>query len=104
MGDYETNKMQPVTIGYYDDNALYLLPNETWHELSRYCIQEGSYFPYSKTTFFKLLKERGLIEPAKDGQPTTQKKLHGKNQRVLKLIGGSICEYFVTSVTDNITN
>jgi len=104
MEDYDANKLQPVKIGYYDDTAVYLLPNETWHVLSQYCIREGSHFPFSKTTFYKLLKDRGLIEPTKHGQPTIQKKIHGKNQRVLKLIGGGIYDFFVTSVTDKSTN
>jgi hypothetical protein len=99
-----TDKLSVVTIGYHDDNAVYLLPNETWHELQRYCIQEGSHFPLSKSTFFKMLKDRGFLAPSKDGQPTIQKKIHKANHRVLKLIGGGIYESFVTSVTDYITN
>lgn len=104
MGDYETNKMQSVTIGYYDGEAVYLLPQETWHELSRFTILEGSRFPLSKNTFIKLLKDRGLIVPTKDGQPTIQKKIKGKNQRVLKLIRGGICKNFVTGATDSLTD
>lgn len=101
MEDYDANKMKPVTIGYHDGTAVYLLPTETWHVLQRYNIGEGSHFPFTKSTFYKLLKDRGLIEPDKDGQPTIQKKIHGKNQRVLKLIGGGIFDNFVTSVTEN---
>ncbi|MEI7636319.1 MAG: hypothetical protein WCJ37_03375 [Syntrophus sp. (in: bacteria)] len=100
MQNYDLNKIKAVTIGYYDDNAVYLLPGETWHELQKFCIQEGTYFPFTKTTFFRILKDRRLIEPSKKGEPTSQKKIHGKNERVLKLVGGGICEFFATSVTE----
>jgi hypothetical protein len=100
----DADKMNIVTIGYHDANAVYLLPHETWHELQKYCIQEGSNFPLSKSTFFKMLKDKGLLASSNDGQPTVQKKIRGKNHRMLKLIGGGIYEYFVTSVTDDINN
>ena len=103
MQNYEANKMKPVTIGYYDEHAVYLLPNETWHELMTYGRQEGSHFPFSRSTMYKILKDRKLIAPDKDGNPTIQKKIRGKNQRVLKLIRGGIFSFFVTSVTDGLT-
>ena len=103
MEVYETNKKSEI-IGHHDDRAVYLFPVETWHVLQQYCIQEHYHFPLSKSTFFKMLKDRGIIEPSNDRQPTIQKKINGKNQRVLKLISGGIYENFVTSVTDDSTN
>lgn len=104
MESFDTNRTNHVTIGYYDDTAVYLLPTETWHEMQKYCLHEGTHFPFSKSTFFKMLMDRGAIAPTKDGQPTIQKKINGTNHRVLKLTSGGIVEYFVTSVTDEITN
>lgn len=104
MEDFEANKMKPITIGYYDDDSVYLLPGLTWHVLQRYCTQENTHFPFSKGTFFKMLKDKGVIAPSSDGQPTIQKKINGKNQRVLKVVSGGICDYFVTSVTDKTSN
>ena len=97
-----SNKTKAVTIGYYDDNAVYLLPTETWHELQKHYRQEGAHFPFKKNTFYQMLKDRKLIELDKDGNPAIQKKIHGKNQRVLKLIGGGIVSNLVTSVTDDV--
>lgn len=102
MQEYDKGK-SPVIIGYYSAVAVYLLPSETWHELQRYCIQENSHFPFSRSTFFKILRERGLIEPTKEGHSTIQKKIEGKNQRVLKVIHGGIFDYFVTSATNDTT-
>lgn len=104
MKEYEANKFDPIIIGYYDDFAVYLLPSETWHELQRYCLQEHDHFPFRKSTFFRLLRDRGIISVSKNGQPTIQKKINGQNQRVLKLIEGGIYEFFVTSVTDESNN
>lgn len=98
------NNMEPVTIGYYDDNTVYLLPTETWHALQQYCKQEDTHFPFTKGTLYKMLKDRKLIAPDKDENHTIQKKIRGKNQRVLKLIGGGIVAHFVTSVTDDVNN
>ena len=104
MKDSEMRNFDVVTIGYYDDTAVYLLPNETWHVLQKYCLQEGSHFPFSRSTFYKLLLDRGLLAPTKDGQPTSQKKVQGNNQRVLKLVRGGLHERFVTSATDSANN
>jgi len=104
MEDYDANKIQPIRIGYYDDEAVYLFPNETWHVLQVYNNREGSHFPFQKSSFFKLLKDRGLIVPDKKGQPTIQKKFNGKNYRVLKFTRGGIFDNFVTSVNDKSTN
>jgi hypothetical protein len=104
MEKIDADKLNIVTLGYYDDNARYLLPTETWHEVQKYCKQEDSHFPFSKNTFFKMLRDSGLLAPSKDGQPTVQKKIHGKNQRLLKLTSGGIYKYFVTSVTDEINS
>ena len=104
MENFDANRMNPVTIGYFDDTAVYLLPTETWHAMQKYCLQEGTHFPFSKNTFFKILMDKGAIAPTKDGQPAIQKKIGKINHRVLKLISGGIVEYFVTSVTDVITD
>ena len=88
-----------VLLGYFDDRFLYLLPAPMWHELSRFCISEGTHFPFSKNTFYRMLRDRKLIEPGLDGQSTTTLKVHGKTVRVLKFVGGGMLKNAVSSVT-----
>jgi len=86
-------------IGYFDDLHVYMLPTAMWHELNRFCIAEGSHFPFSKTTFYKMLRDRKLIEPGTDGRNVAQVKIHGRTTKVLKFIGGGISQIGVTGVT-----
>ena len=43
-------------LGYFDDQYLYFLPTAAWNTTQRYCIAEGSHFPFSKQTFYRMLK------------------------------------------------
>lgn len=86
-------------IGWYDASNLYLLPGAVWFLVQRRCISEGTHFPFSKTTFFKMLKNRGIIIPAPSGQSSVLVKIGSKPVRVLKIIDGGIYEKSVTSVT-----
>jgi hypothetical protein len=86
-------------VGYYDDHHLYLLPPALWHSLQRYCIAEGSYFSLSKSTFYRILKNRKLIETRGD-QNTIDVRLRGEIKRVLKVIDRGICGIGVTKVTE----
>lgn len=74
-------------IGFFDDTHLYLLPSATWHIIQRFCISEGSHFPFSRQTFYRMLIGRGLIETDRDHSTKTE-RINGKVQKVLKLIRG----------------
>ena len=74
-----------------------------WHELNRFCRTEDSHFPFTKTTFYKMLKDRKLIEPGSDGTNTTTVKIQGKTVRALKFKAGEVFKNCVTSVT-NVTD
>lgn len=87
-------------IGYYDEYYTYLSPPALWHSLQRYCIAEGSHFPFSKNTFYRMLKNRGLIETRGD-KNTVDVRLRGEVKRVLKFIGRGICGFGVTEVTNH---
>ncbi|MEW6686321.1 MAG: hypothetical protein AB1393_08980 [Candidatus Edwardsbacteria bacterium] len=82
--------LQGELIGYYDDFYLYFLPPALWHSLQRYCIAEGSHFPFYKNTFYRMLANRKLIE-VKDGRHVISEWIRGKTQRVLKFIDRGIC-------------
>jgi hypothetical protein len=77
-------------IGYYDDLNLYLLPPALWNSLQRYCIAEGSHFPFSKQTFYRMLANKKVIE-ARDGRNVIPEWIRGKTQRVLKFIDNDMC-------------
>jgi len=71
-------------LGYYDELHMYFLPTALWNSLQRYCISEGSHFPFSKQTFYRMLTSRRLIEPGKDST-TKEEWIEGKTKRVLKI-------------------
>lgn len=86
-------------IGWYDSSCLYLLPTAIWNIVQRRCIAENTHFPFSKNTFFQMLKNRKIIMPAASGQTAVLVKIQGKPVRVLKIIEGGIYEKSVTPVT-----
>lgn len=72
-------------LGYYDDFHFYLFPAALWNYLQRYCIAQGEHFPFSKHTFYKMLKDRKLIEADKDHNTKTE-RLKGELKKVLKIL------------------
>jgi len=86
-------------IGCYDNDYVYLYPQPLWHALNCYCRAEGSDFPAKKSTFLKMLRDRGLIEPGGDGRNQTAVKVLGRPTKVLKFKAGRIYEIGVTGVT-----
>jgi hypothetical protein len=88
------------SIGYFDATFLYLLPSASWHAVQKFCITENTHFPYSKNTFWKMLKNREIIMPAPSGQSSVLIKIGSKPVRVLKIIDGGMYGKLVTSVTN----
>ncbi len=86
-------------IGWYDSACLYLIPTAIWHMVQRRCIAENTHFPFSKNTFFQMLKNQKLIIPAPSGQSAVLVKIGSKPLRVLKIVDRGIYEKSVTSVT-----
>jgi hypothetical protein len=78
-------------IGYFDDLHAYLLPTPLWNTVQRFCIAEGSHFPFSPRSFNRMLVARGLVEKDANGNTASLKKIEGKTMRVLKLARGGIC-------------
>jgi len=87
-------------IGYHDEFYVYLLPVSLWHSVKKFCIAEGTHFPMSKNTLYRMLKTRGLIE-SHDERHVTLEWIRGKPQRVLKFIGHGICENEVMEVRND---
>ncbi len=86
-------------IGWYDAEFLYLNPLAVWNLVQRRCISENTHFPFTKNTFWKMLKNRKIIMPSLDGQAATPVKMDGKSKRVLKIIDRGIYEKAVSSVS-----
>jgi hypothetical protein len=87
-------------IGYYDAAFLYLIPAATWHAVQKFCISENTHFAFSKNTFWKMLKNRGIITPAPSGRSAVLVKIGSKPVRVLKIIDRGMYDKLVTSVTN----
>jgi hypothetical protein len=87
-------------IGWYDSSCLYLIPTAVWHALQRFCVQEATYFPFGRNTFFSMLKKRRILAPAADGSNTVTTWIAGKTVRVLKIIDQEVYQKTVSSVRE----
>lgn len=73
-------------LGWFDEEAIFLDSAGAWHSVQRFCLGEGSHFPFGKTTFYSMLKNKGIIQPAATGECTIVKTIGGRSCRVLKII------------------
>jgi hypothetical protein len=73
-------------LGWHDDEYIYLDSHGCWHSVQRFCIGEGTHFPFGKNTFFQMLKNKGIIQPSATGECTIVKTIGGRSCRVLKII------------------
>lgn len=89
-------------VGYYDDIYLYFLPQALWHSLQQYCIREGTHFPFSKNTFYKMLKNKKIVVTT-DDKSTIPEWIKNKTVRVSKMYRESILEKSVRNVKDDVS-
>ena len=87
-------------IGYFDQEAVYLLPVATWQAVQAFSQKESGHFPLGKHSFFSMLRSKGIIQSSPRGDNTVFLKIGGKAIRVLKIIDGGVYRKTVTSVTD----
>ncbi|MEI6610717.1 MAG: CHC2 zinc finger domain-containing protein [Deltaproteobacteria bacterium] len=73
------------TIGYYDEQFLYLLPTPLWHMLGKYSLSEGGHFPFGKTTMYNILKSKNLLISNANGKSTTSFRRDNNVHSVLKI-------------------
>lgn len=73
-------------LGWYDDSFIYLDSAGAWHSLQRFCISEGTHFPFGKNTFFQMLKNKGIIQASPTGECTIVKTIGTRSCRVLKIL------------------
>ncbi len=72
-------------VGFYDRDFIYLIPQAAWHAMLTFCVKEGTHFPFSKHTFFQMLRNRKIIAPGADGKNTAVVNIAGKSMRLLKI-------------------
>ena len=70
-------------VGYIDDEFVYFIPTAIWSVIQKYSRSEGTHFPVKKNTFYRLLRERGIIV-ARGTENTTTERICGESIRVLK--------------------
>jgi hypothetical protein len=84
-------------IGFFDSERLYLQFNAAWNSAMTFLSKEGGHFPFSKSTFLYMLKQRGSIVLSRSGEATKPKTIDGESIRVLEIKEGVLINR-VTSV------
>ena len=84
-------------IGFYDSTRLYLQFNAAWNAAMMFLSKEGGHFPFSKGTFVFMLKQRGSIVLARNGDTSKAKTIGGESVRIMEIQEGVLLNA-VTSV------
>ena len=72
-------------IGFFDSSRLYLQFNAAWNTAMTFLSKEGGHFPFSKSTFVFMLKQRGSIVPARNGDASKAKTIAGESVRIMEI-------------------
>lgn len=73
------------TIGWYDDNLIYLMPEAAYETVSRFCRDCGETFVLRPERLRRELHDEGLLSGRDSEHLTVNKFLGGKQRRVLSL-------------------
>lgn len=84
-------------IGFYDSSRLYLQFNAAWNAAMIFLSKEGGHFPFSKGSFVFMLKQRGSIVLARNGDTSKAKTIGGESVRIMEIQEGVLLNA-VTSV------
>jgi hypothetical protein len=81
----KTARETSATIGYYDDEHVYLKPEEAYAKTDNWLhsIQSGYSLPLQ--ALLNLLKEQKYLKTDSDGRPKTRLTLNGVRMRVIKI-------------------
>jgi hypothetical protein len=72
-------------IGFFDNQRLYLQMNSAWNAAMTFLSKEGGHFPFSKTTFLYMMKQRGSVVLARNGEVTKSKTIAGESIRIVEI-------------------
>ena len=74
------------TIGYRDDDYIYLIPQQAYKQVVQFYGESGYTFPASKTSLWKMFWDEGKIFPdVKADRPDRRKKLNNRSNRYIWL-------------------
>ena len=72
----EKEMVMSTTVGYVDEQFIYLIPGASYAAVSAYYSKGGNTFPASSTSLWKMFRDEGLIMP--DGKrPDKRKSIPG---------------------------
>ncbi|SEM78555.1 hypothetical protein SAMN04489760_14714 [Syntrophus gentianae] len=72
-------------VGFYDNQRLYLVIGAAWNAVLVFLSKEGGHYPFSKSTFLYMLRQRGAIIPAHNGESTKPKTIGGESFRIVEV-------------------
>lgn len=79
-----------TSIGYRDDDYIYLIPQDAYNEVYKYYGESGNVFHASKTSLWKMLLDEGKIVPeqTKSGivRVDKRKRINNKSGRYIWLL------------------
>lgn len=74
------------TIGYRDDDYIYLIPQQAYKQVVQFYSESGYTFPASKTSLWKMFWDEGKLLPDVNAdRPDRRKKLNNKSNRYIWL-------------------
>ena len=74
------------TIGYRDDDYIYLIPQQAYKQVVQFYSESGYTFPASKTSLWKMFRDEGKLLPDVNAdRPDRRKKLNNKSNRYIWL-------------------
>jgi hypothetical protein len=71
-------------LGWQDAERLYLLPEVTWHAVTRFCRESGEPFPLREVRLRLALEQEKLAE-VESGRLTATVRVAGKTRRVIRI-------------------
>ena len=86
-------------IGFFDSTRLYLQFNAAWNAAMMFLSKEGGHFPFSKGTFLFMLKQRGSIVPARNGDTSKAKTIGGESVRIVEIKEGVLLNAVISVIS-----
>lgn len=84
-----------TSIGYRDNDYIYLIPQDAYNEVYKYYGESGNVFHASKTSLWKMLMDEGKILPKMDKNGNfvrvdKPKQINGKSGRYIWLLASAL--------------
>lgn len=76
-------------VGVKGDGFAYLLPISAFNAVQQ-CLGPGETFPITRPTLWKRMRERGILGPTPNKDPSVSKWIKGKKSRVIPLYAAAL--------------